>query len=455
MSCSLTSISPLDGRYKKKVAELRPFFSEQALILYRVHIELQWLRILSTQKDIPELRPFTKKEQKILEEIISRFSEKDAARIKEIERETNHDVKAVEYFLKEKFAKTTLKDVSEWLHFSCTSEDINNLAYALMLKKSIEQIILPELQEVQKLLTKKCREWKNVPMLARTHGQPASPTTMGKVWLNFQARLKRQEIQIERQEYLGKINGATGNFNAHVAAYPNVDWLKISEEFVKSLKLTWQPISDQIEPHDFIAEICHNWTRVNTILIDFARDIWGYIAIGSFKQELRKGEVGSSTMPHKVNPIDFENAEGNFGIANSLFHFFAEKLPISRWQRDLTDSTVMRNIGTAFGHTLLGFKSLTKGIRKLEINKQKLQQDLEENMEVLAEAAQTVMRKHGVKNPYEKLKTLTRGKRLKRDEYEKFVRKLDIPKGARDDLLKLTPASYIGLAETIVERFGK
>lgn len=447
------SLSPLDGRYEQKTAELADFFSEQALIYFRVVVEMEWFLFLSSQQSIAEMRAISPEEEQLLRNIVHNFTPADAQRVKDIEKTTNHDVKAVEYFLKEKIQNTSLESLGEWIHFGCTSEDINNLSYALMLRDAHEKCMLPALKELSHMLTQNCQQWKSVPMVARTHGQPASPTTMGKAWLNFSARLKRQIRFLEQQEYLGKINGATGNFNAHISAYPDADWLAISQQFVESLGLTWQPVSDQIEPHDCIAELSHTAQRINTILIHFSRDVWGYISLGFFTQKLRAGEIGSSTMPHKVNPIDFENAEGNLGMANAVFQFFAEKLPLTRWQRDLTDSTVLRNLGVAFGHTLLALKSLKKGIGKLEINEAKLQQDLDQNREVLAEAVQTVMRKYGVENPYEKLKELTRGKRITREEYEAFVASLEIPDQAKEYLSALTPSTYIGLAEEIVERF--
>lgn len=453
MPSSLAALSPLDGRYYQKVTALGPFFSEQALLFFRTKVEVEWLKMLSTRKDIPEVRAFSAEEMSVLNSIEENFSEKSAERIKEIESETNHDVKAVEYFLKENLQETSLSDMVEWIHFGCTSEDINNTAYALMLQQGITNVLLPAVHNIQAVLSQKSAEWKAVPLLARTHGQTASPTTMGKAWLNFAARLQRQLHILSAQEYLGKWNGATGNFNAHNCAYPEADWLDISKHFVESLGLTWQPVSDQIEPHDFIAEISHTFVRMNTILVHFARDIWGYISLGYFSQQVKKGEVGSSTMPHKVNPIDFENAEGNLGLANALFEFFAAKLPITRWQRDLTDSTVLRNLGTAFGHTLLALQSLAKGIGKLQICEEAMRADLQKNPEVLAEAVQTVMRKHGIANPYEKLKALTRGKRLEMKEYQQFVESLKIPQEAKEQLRELTPATYTGLATKIVDDF--
>ncbi len=455
MTSPLSCLSPLDGRYSEKCDALRKYFSEEALIHYRVFVEIEWLLFLTKRKDVPECRPLTKSEEKSVKKIHDEFSEKDALRVKEIEKKTNHDVKAVEYFLKERFSGTSLEDISEWLHFSLTSEDVNNLSYSLMLKDSCEECLLGEIEKIEKILFERSREWKGVPMLARTHGQPASPTTMGKAWLNFASRIRRQREGMDGLEFLGKLNGATGNFNAHIAAYPRVHWLEVSRLFVEKLGLVWQPVTDQIEPHDFIAELCHSFSRVGTILIDFSRDVWGYVSLGYFRQKVKKGEVGSSTMPHKVNPIDFENAEGNLGIANTLFHFFSEKLPVSRWQRDLTDSTVLRNLGVAFGHFLLALRSLEKGIEKLELNPAKLETDLLENYEVLSEAVQTVLRKNGVENAYEKLKELTRGKRLTKEGYESFVSSLGIPAPEKKRLLSLTPEKYTGLAEKIVDEFSR
>lgn len=450
----ITALSPLDGRYSKTVDPLRKYFSEYALIFYRVVVEVRWLQYISSREEIGELKTFNPEEIQILDEIILNFSEEDAQRVKDIEAVTRHDVKAVEYFLKEKLKNTAIEKDSEWIHFACTSEDINNLAYSMMLRDAVKEVMIPAYDLVMETLEDKAKEWKAIPMLAMTHGQAASPTTVGKSFFVFAARLSAQLSQLESQDFLGKINGATGNFNAHVAAYPDADWLDISQNFVESLGLQWNPFTEQIDPHDFIAEIAHTTSRINTIIIDFSRDTWGYISRGVFGQKTVEGEIGSSTMPHKVNPIDFENAEGNFGIANAMFGFFAEKLPISRWQRDLTDSTVLRNLGVGFGHSLLGVKSVIRGISKLKVMEENCLKELNNNVEVLGEAVQTVMRKYEIENPYEKLKELTRGKKISIDDYKEFVRTLEIPQEEIDRLLELTPATYTGIAEQIVEKFG-
>ncbi len=449
------ALSPLDGRYANKLDALRPFFSEYALMKYRVQVEVEWIIFLSEHEGIPELRTFTESEKTLLRRISEEFSEENIARIKEIESTTRHDVKAVEYFLKEQVQNTSLEALSEWFHFACTSEDINNLAYALMLRDGVQKVIIPSIDLVLEELETKAKKWKSIPLLALTHGQTASPMTIGKMLAVFAARLSAQLEQLAQQEFLGKINGATGNYNAHVVAYPNVDWLALSQDFVEDqLGLTWNPFSDQIDPHDFIAEISHTMMRIDTILIDLSRDVWGYISRGIFTQKTKAGEIGSSTMPHKVNPIDFENAEGNLGVANALFGFYAEKLPISRFQRDLTDSTVLRTLGVAFGHSFLAISSLLIGFGKIEVNEEKCQKELDENVEVLAEAVQTVMRKCGLSNPYEQLKELTRGKRLTLDDYQAFVKNIDLPTNEKEKLLQLTPESYIGLAEKIVDLMG-
>jgi adenylosuccinate lyase len=450
----LSALSPLDGRYQEKTRLLAHYFSEMALMRYRLLIEIRWIEMLSLIEDIPECRAISEKEITLLQEIFENFSPKDAERIKEIESITRHDVKAIEYFLKERLEKTSLKDISEWVHFACTSEDINNLAYSLMMKDAIEQVILPSINLLFNTLHQRAKEWKGIPLLSLTHGQPASPTTLGKALFVFVSRLSRQIFLIDEQEFLGKWNGATGNFNAHHAAFPDIEWLEISEEFVSSLGLSWNPITEQIEPHDFLAEIFHSFSRCNTILVDLSRDMWGYISRGIFSQQLKEGEVGSSAMPHKINPIDFENAEGNFLLANALFGFFAEKLPVSRFQRDLTDSTVLRNVGTAFGHTLIALQSLQNGFEKVSVNIEKTEQELEENEEVLAEAVQTVLRKCGVEKPYEKLKALTRGKRISRKSFQEFVKDLKIPPTEKKRLLSLTPDQYTGLAADIVDIFA-
>ncbi len=443
----LTALSTVDGRYASKVGELRPYLSEYGLIYHRVLVEIRWLQALAKESGIKEVPAFSASSNNILENILENFSEKDALRVKEIEATTNHDVKAVEYYLKEKVREdSTLAEVDEFIHFACTSEDINNLSYALMLDSARGHVILPAYSEVNATLRLLAREYAEIPMLSRTHGQPASPTTLGKEIANVVARADRQIRELARVEVLGKINGAVGNYNAHLSAYPNLDWPDFSKKFVGSLGIHWNPYTTQIEPHDYIAEMFDACSRLNTIWIDFSRDIWSYISIGYFKQKVIKGEVGSSTMPHKVNPIDFENAEGNFGVANALFSHLGSKLPRSRWQRDLTDSTVLRTMGTALGHTLIGIQSLAKGISKLEVNEPALADDLNSNWEVLAEPIQTVMRRYGIAEPYEKLKALTRGQKIDQQVIAEFVRNLEIPADAKDDLLALTPASYIGNA---------
>jgi adenylosuccinate lyase len=446
---SLTAISPIDGRYADKVDLLRPIFSEFGLIRFRVQVEVRWLQALAKQTEIIEVAPFSANTNELLENIISKFSETDAQRVKTIEKTTNHDVKAVEYFLKEKIAgNTELEKVSEFIHFACTSEDINNLSYALMLKAGRE-VILQQIEAIISSLTKLAKDTAAQPMLSRTHGQSATPTTVGKEIANTVARLTRQKNQLEKVELLGKINGAVGNYNAHAVAYPEVNWADFAEKFVTSLGLTFNPYTIQIEPHDYIAEFFHALSRFNTILLDFDRDIWGYISLGYFKQRTIAGEVGSSTMPHKVNPIDFENSEGNLGLANALFSFLAEKLPVSRWQRDLTDSTVLRNIGVGVAHTVIAIQATLKGVSKLELNADALEADLDANWEVLAEPIQTVMRRYGIEKPYEKLKELTRGNRITPEQLQEFVDKLEIPSEAKTLLLALTPRGYTGYAEKL------
>lgn len=448
------ALSPLDGRYEEKLKPLHSFFSEEALMRFRVLVEEKWLRFLSDRDDISALRKLTKGEHEFLQKIVSSFSEDDALHIKEIEKTTNHDVKAVEYFLKEKVKDTSLADISEWIHFSLTSEDVNNLAYALLLRDAIQKTLLPLLQKAEKEIQARARQWKAVSLLSRTHGQPASPTTMGKEFLIFSARLQRQLQQLEKQEFLGKLSGASGNFNAHVIAFPEIDWLELSESFVTSLGLTWNPIVPQIEPHDFLAEISHLFLRMGNIFLDASRDIWGYISLGFFRQQLKEGEVGSSAMPHKVNPIDFENAEGNIGIANALFTHFAEKLPVSRWQRDLSDSTVLRNMGVAFGHNFLAIQSFLRGLEKLTLDEKTIYNDLAAHPEVLAEAMQTILRARGAENPYERLKDLTRGKEITLESFYDFVQtQKDLSEEDRVRLLSLTPKLYTGIAEIIVDRF--
>jgi len=447
---SLTAISPVDGRYADKVASLRSLFSEYALIHFRVKVEIGWLEALAADSGIAEVPPLSAASAERLRRLAAEFAPEDAARVKEIERTTNHDVKAVEYFLKERLADSAeLSRICEFIHFACTSEDINNLAYSCMLNDARSTVLLPEMDRVIEALRVNAHEYAADAMLSRTHGQPASPTTMGKEWANVVARLRRQRDQFAMASLTGKINGAVGNFNAHVVAYPEVDWQSLARRFVESLGLVWNPYTIQIEPHDGIAEWAHALVRFDTILTDFNRDIWGYISVGYFKQRVVAGEVGSSTMPHKVNPIDFENSEGNLGLANALLSHFAEKLPISRWQRDLTDSTVLRNLGVAVAHVLIALQSTLKGVSKLEIDRTALHRDLDDNWEVLAEPIQTVMRRYGVPQPYEKLKELTRGRRLGADDLRVFVAGLDLPAEVKARLLALTPETYLGYAEQL------
>jgi adenylosuccinate lyase len=445
---ALTALSPLDGRYEKKIAPLRALFSEYGLIRFRVQVEIRWLLALADWTDLREVPPFSGAARAALDAIATGFSEADARHVKEIEATTNHDVKAVEYFLKEKTrSNPEIARVSEFFHFACTSEDINNLSHALMLRHGRDDILLPVMDRLIAAIAGLAQQYAGTPMLARTHGQPASPTTLGKEMANVAWRLKRQRGQFAGVELFGKMNGAVGNYNAHLAAYPELDWQARAQEFVTGLGLGWNPYTTQIEPHDYMAEIFHAVSRFNTVLVDFNRDVWAYISLGYFKQKVKAGEVGSSTMPHKVNPIDFENSEGNLGLANALFEHLSAKLPVSRWQRDLTDSTVLRNLGVAFGYSLLAWDSCLRGIGKLEINGARLAEDLDANWEVLAEPIQTVMRRHGIENPYEKLKELTRGKHgITRDTLHAFIRGLAIPEEARQRLLELTPAGYTGNA---------
>ena len=443
---SLTALSPIDGRYADKTWELREIFSEYGLIRYRVQVEVRWLQALARHSQITEVPAFDDEANATLDRIVENFNLEHAQRVKTIESTTNHDVKAVEYFLKEKVINNdSLNEIREFFHFACTSEDINNLSHALMLRDA-RTVMLKQIDDVIEAIRALAHEQAEQPMLSRTHGQPASPSTLGKEMANVVARLKRQREQLAAVPLLGKINGAVGNYNAHLAAYPEVDWSALACGFVEGLGLSWNPYTTQIEPHDYIAEYFHALERVNTILIDFARDVWGYISVGYFKQKVVKGEVGSSTMPHKVNPIDFENAEGNFGIANAILQHLGMKLPISRWQRDLTDSTVLRNLGVGAGHSLLAYKSLMKGIGKLEPNAAALNADLDDNWEVLAEPIQTVMRRYGIENPYEKLKELTRGEKVNAEVMREFVGKLELPDEAKQILLDMTPHSYIGNA---------
>ena len=443
----LTAVSAVDGRYAGKTVELRETLSESALIRERIAVELTWLKALASDDAVEELKPFSAAQLQSLDGILKDFSVDDAAAVKAIEAETNHDVKAVEYWLKDRLAEIDgLEEAREFVHFACTSEDINNLAYARMLGQTRSDILLPALRELRGMLADLADTHANQPMLSRTHGQTASPTTLGKEMANVAARLDRQISQIESVEILGKINGAVGNFNAHVVAYPETDWPALSGRVIRDLGLNPNTYTTQIEPHDWIAELCHSAIRSQVILLDLCRDIWGYISLGYFRQKTVAGEVGSSTMPHKVNPIDFENAEGNLGLSNALLNHLAEKLPVSRWQRDLTDSTVLRSLGTAFGHSLIAYRSLRKGLGKLEVNPERLAADLDQAWEVLAEPIQTVMRRYGLPNPYEQLKALTRGQAITADSLRDFISDLDLPQHARQQLLALRPEAYTGLA---------
>ena len=450
---SLVSLSPLDGRYAGKVDALRPQFSEFGLIRRRLQVEIEWLKALSAEPHFAEIPAFSPATLALLDQVVADFAPEQAAEVKEIEAVTNHDVKALEYWIKKKLADNVeVMKVSEFIHFACTSEDINNLAHALMLKAARDEAMLPMLVKVIVRLRDLAHEHADLPMMARTHGQPATPTTLGKEMANVVYRLDRAQARIAGVSLLGKINGAVGNYNAHLAAYPDYDWEAFARRFVEGLGLEFNPFTIQIEPHDAMAELYDAFARANTIMIDLARDVWGYISLGFFKQKLKAGEIGSSTMPHKVNPIDFENAEGNFGLANALLRHLSEKLPISRWQRDLTDSTVLRNMGVALGYTLLGYDSLLRGLNKLEANADCLCTDLDANWELLAEPIQTVMRRYGIANPYEKLKELTRGNRVSRDGMQEFVQTLDIPAAAKAELLKLTPWDYTGKAAELARR---
>ena len=444
---SLTALSPIDGRYASKTEALRPIFSEYGLIRHRVVVEVRWLQALAAHEDIKEVPLLSTHAERVLNDIIDKFSEQDAQRVKNIESTTNHDVKAVEYFLKEKITgNKELEAISEFIHFACTSEDINNLAYALMLREARNQSLLPLLDEVIDVISELARKNAEIPMLARTHGQTASPTTIGKEMANVAARLRRQREQFSAIPMLGKINGAVGNYNAHMVAYPDIDWPVLSSQFISGLGLEVNPYTTQIEPHDYMAELFDALSRFNTVLIDFSRDVWGYISLGYFRQKTVAGEVGSSTMPHKVNPIDFENAEGNLGIANALFSHFGAKLPISRWQRDLSDSTVLRNTGVAVAHCIIAYESCLKGIGKLQVNEQRTAEDLDNSWEVLAEALQTVMRRHGIEKPYEKLKDLTRDQQVNQATLQTFINTLELPDNVKQELANLTPASYTGNA---------
>ncbi len=450
---ALTALSPIDGRYQDKAASLRSIFSEFGLLKFRVTVEIRWLQKLAATAAIQEVTALSSQANDYLNQIVTDFSLADAERIKQIERTTNHDVKAVEYFLKEKSeALPELAAVSEFIHFACTSEDINNLSHALMLKTAKEQVLLPAWEKLIGEIKGLAQQFKTIPLLSRTHGQPASPSTVGKEMANVVYRLQRQFKQLQQTEILGKINGAVGNYNAHLSAYPEIDWHQFSREFVESLGVNWNPYTTQIEPHDYIAEMFDTVARFNTIMIDFDRDMWGYIALNHFKQRTIAGEIGSSTMPHKVNPIDFENSEGNLGLANAVMAHLGAKLPISRWQRDLTDSTVLRNLGVGLGYTLIAYAATSKGISKLEVNEGHLRAELDQNWEVLAEPIQTVMRRYGIEKPYEKLKELTRGKRVDAAAMQAFIDGLAIPEDEKVRLKQLTPATYIGAAVELVEQ---
>ncbi|KAB7653609.1 adenylosuccinate lyase [Plesiomonas shigelloides] len=449
---ALTAVSPIDGRYGDKVTALRSIFSEFGLLKFRVTVEVRWLQKLAACQGISEVPAFSAQANAFLDDIVSNFSEEDALRIKTIERTTNHDVKAVEYFLKEKVAAIPeLHAVNEFIHFACTSEDINNLSHGLMLSTARETVILPLWRKLIDEIKGLAHTYRDMPLLSRTHGQPATPSTVGKEMANVAYRMERQFKQLQQVEILGKINGAVGNYNAHMVVYPEIDWHRFSEEFVTSLGLTWNPYTTQIEPHDYIAELFDVMARFNTILLDFDRDMWGYIALNHFKQKTIAGEIGSSTMPHKVNPIDFENSEGNLGLANALFDHLAAKLPVSRWQRDLTDSTVLRNLGVGMGYSLIAYASTLKGISKLEVNADHLADELDHNWEVLAEPIQTVMRRYGIEKPYEKLKELTRGKRVDAQGMQSFIDGLELPEHEKARLKAMTPGSYIGRAAQMVD----
>ena len=446
---ALTAISPVDGRYQNKTDALRPIFSEYGLFRYRVLVEVEWLKKLSKNSSIKEIESFSASSTSLLNNIKDNFSIVDAERIKEIEKTTNHDMKAVEYFIREKIqSDSKLKNISQFIHFACTSEDINNLSYALMLKDARESILVPKLQKLVTILEKMSADYSSTPMISRTHGQTASPTTLGKEMAVYVHRLNRQNNQLKNIELLGKLNGAVGNFNAHFSAYPDIDWMTLSKEFVEELGLTWNPLTTQIESHDYMAEYFHVLIRSNTILIDLCRDLWGYISLGYFKLKLIKGEVGSSTMPHKINPIDFENSEGNFGFANSLLEHLAMKLPTSRWQRDLTDSTVLRNTGVGIAHSVIALDACIAGLSKIDVDTEIINQDLENSWEVLTEAIQTVMRCYNIEGAYEKLKEISRGNEINRETLHNFIEKLDIPNDAKSRLKNLTPSNYLGNAET-------
>ncbi|KTD50678.1 adenylosuccinate lyase [Legionella quinlivanii] len=452
---SLTAVSPLDGRYQKKTSILSPYFSEFALIYYRLIVEVRWLEALAANPDIPEVKPLSEDDKHFLEQVLGNFNEEEAEKVKTIEKKTNHDVKAIEYYLKEKLTDhPRLSAAAGFIHFACTSEDINNLSYALMIKEALAQVIQPTLAEIIGGITLLGKQHGDAAMLSRTHGQPATPTTLGKELVNFVARLKRPQQQLAEVLIPAKCNGAVGNYNAHVAAYPEVDWRKHCASFVSSLGLSFSAYTTQIEPHDGIAEVCHIMVRINNILLDYTQDIWTYISLNYFTQKTIADEVGSSTMPHKVNPIDFENAEGNLGLANALFEHFADKLTKSRLQRDLSDSTVLRNLGAGFAYTLIAYQAIAKGNDKLQINKSALKEDLEDNWEVLAEAVQTVMRRYQIPDAYEQLKDLTRGQGIDAGSLQQFIKKLEIPEAAKTRLLAMSPESYTGLAAQLVKAFS-
>ena len=451
----LTAVTPVDGRYADKTSDLRPFFSEYGLIYHRVLIEVRWFQYLANSTAVAELAPLSTEAMAALNSIVNEFSIADAETIKAFERTTNHDVKAVEYFIKEKFTNSGQQELiskMEFVHFACTSEDINNLSHAVMLTGARAEVLQPMLEQVELVIRQLAGKYKADAMLSRTHGQVASPTTMGKELANVAARMQRQLSQIRDVEILGKINGAVGNFNAHAAAYPELDWVQIAEDFVVSLGLNWNPYTTQIEPHDYIAELFDAVSRFNTILLDLNRDIWAYISIGYFTQRKIEGETGSSTMPHKVNPIDFENSEGNLGLANAILGHMAEKLPISRWQRDLTDSTVLRNLGSGLAYSLIAYQSVLKGLSKLELNRDALAKDLDASWEVLAEPIQTIMRKYDIPEPYEKLKSLTRGQTFDPEQIKALIEPLDMPAAAKEQILAMTPGHYIGVAVELVDR---
>ncbi|MBU9818746.1 adenylosuccinate lyase [Rahnella sp. BCC 1045] len=449
---SLTAVSPVDGRYGDKVSALRTIFSEFGLLKFRVQVEVRWLQKLAACAEIKEVPAFDADANAFLDQLVANFDVNDAQRIKDIEKTTNHDVKAVEYFLKEKVAGIpALHAVSEFIHFACTSEDINNLSHALMLQTARQDVVLPYWKQIIDGIKDLAHKHRDIPLLSRTHGQPATPSTIGKELANVAYRMARQFRQLQNVEILGKINGAVGNYNAHIVAYPEVDWHKFSEEFVTSLGINWNPYTTQIEPHDYIAELFDCVARFNTILIDFDRDIWGYIALNHFKQRTIAGEIGSSTMPHKVNPIDFENSEGNLGLSNAVLQHLASKLPVSRWQRDLTDSTVLRNLGVGLGYALIAYQATLKGVSKLEVNEANLANELDHNWEVLAEPIQTVMRRYGIEKPYEKLKELTRGKRVDAAGMQAFIDSLELPEEEKVRLKAMTPGNYIGRATTMVD----